>query len=625
MFRAAFVVLVLCVSVSGCTQLQEIFLPPHEKVNKAFPPNAEVRIAEESLRARLQDNEAALKSFEEQYASRLQLRALTCSQGISIGRFDTVAKVKGLLSRECLSAQDGQLLQFLGIRQVALLIAQPPLRPKQPLGSPALVRSIANIYSGAAAANAGVAVLRGTSGEFASIEIPGGKKIASLPSLPEASHHVLLSPNGRVAAIQISNSRVAFIDTETGATLWNAKEITQFLAWLPEISAALANEQKNGSLVYVDFQKGKIEPHPIELRRQTWGLSVSSSPSRVLLGSQRAFSLVEHERAPEGIKGTAIKEFSIKQGQGVTSSPPILMREGKAIVFISSRDFMAVDLESGNEALWPTAEFLVNQYGKLGETTLLVDSYQAGGTGTKPWVFDIEKSTLSPVETREGNAGILAPLAGRTGYMRREYNGMWFGDMVQAGDAKPLDELLAAFNLERQLAKLKAQEEARAADAYNGSFRGMPAAAPSAPLSYGPASGPIADLAREAQVEAVGVYQGSSGAQSMAAGRRMGHVEVRIRRSAKPLVLVLSSYEPVRWSLISEPGAKLSAVMVSGYYPSDVVGAGTARVIRTGSSYAYKLDSPEYNALNRETIRWTGKGINVFQGGYEGRTFSVGG
>jgi hypothetical protein len=108
-------------------------------------------------------------------------------------------------------------------------------------------------------------------------------------------------------------------------------------------------------------------------------------------------------------------------------------------------------------------------------------------------------------------------------------------------------------------------------------------------------------------------------------GHKTGHVEVRIKRSSKPIVLVLSSYESVKWTLIAEPGARLAAVLVSGYYPSQVVGAGTARVVMTGNSYAYKMESPEYRNLNLAALKWTGKSIGVFQGRYEGGSFNVGG
>jgi hypothetical protein len=134
------------------------------------------------------------------------------------------------------------------------------------------------------------------------------------------------------------------------------------------------------------------------------------------------------------------------------------------------------------------------------------------------------------------------------------------------------------------------------------------------------ASGPIAELARNSQIEALGVYQGKMiGAQATASERRKGNIEVRIRRSAKPIVLVLSSYEPVRWQLTREPGANLVVVLVSGYYQSEVVGAGAARVVMNGSSFSYKPGSQEYSALNRDVMRLTGKkGLTCFKAGMRG-------
>jgi hypothetical protein len=133
-------------------------------------------------------------------------------------------------------------------------------------------------------------------------------------------------------------------------------------------------------------------------------------------------------------------------------------------------------------------------------------------------------------------------------------------------------------------------------------------------------------LPRGAQVEGIGVYQGrSQGVGSLPGLRRTGNIEVRVRRSSRPIVVVLASYEAVRWTLIPEPGARIAAVLLSGYHPSEVVGAGRARVVNSGSAYAYKIDSREYMALNRDVARMVGQGIGLFQGRYEGAQFSVGG
>jgi hypothetical protein len=105
----------------------------------------------------------------------------------------------------------------------------------------------------------------------------------------------------------------------------------------------------------------------------------------------------------------------------------------------------------------------------------------------------------------------------------------------------------------------------------------------------------------------------------------MGVIDVTVRRTSKPIILVLCSYEPVQWKLKIEPGAKLNAVLVSGYYTSQVSGAGSARVVLTGSTYAYSQGGPEFRRFNQEIMLWTGRTIDVFQGKYEGSTFSVGG
>lgn len=51
--------------------INKSLLPVHIEVNKAFPPSAEVRVAEAGLRALIQQDQAGVARFEKQYASRL--------------------------------------------------------------------------------------------------------------------------------------------------------------------------------------------------------------------------------------------------------------------------------------------------------------------------------------------------------------------------------------------------------------------------------------------------------------------------------------------------------------------------------------------------------------------------
>ena len=126
----------------------------------------------------------------------------------------------------------------------------------------------------------------------------------------------------------------------------------------------------------------------------------------------------------------------------------------------------------------------------------------------------------------------------------------------------------------------------------------------------------IGNIPSNAKVEAIGVYETKD--------RSPVGVNVIIKRSDRPVVLMLSSYEPVRWNLIKETGANLAAVIVTGYNLSTVTGAGTTKTLIKKGNYAYRQDSPEYQAISRDALLWTGKSISKFQGAYGGTNFVVG-
>ncbi len=626
-------VLFACLCLSGCTGVQEWFMSPTDKVNQAFPPHADVRLAQENLRALLQDNPAQRDAAEEQLSARLALRALNCMQDVEVGRFDSVSRVRTMaLSRECLNVQDAQLQQMLGMRQVAVLLARPALRPLAPLGSPAAVpmAGMPEIVSGEAAARAGVALLRGSRSEFIAVALPGGQKIADLPTLAAASHKVSLSPNGRIAAFQLDDRALLFVDVERGTRLWESRDLAHLHAWLPELQLLLANDARSGALALIDLKSGTVGPHPLALRSQAWGLPMPAAPSRVLLGNGKAIALIDHVRNAQGIEARVVKDFRLGQGQGVSSLTPTLMRSGKSIVFVTGRDLMMLDLESGKETLWAHGEVIANRYAKLGETTLLIDTF-AGQAATRAHVFDIERLTLAPVLDQVGREGMLFELAGRTGFLRRAYREAWVGDSLKTGEPRSLEGVVSASNIERQLKQMEIEARTILNVARENELE---RAGPPFPASAGATMSSermqemkrrLGDLPAEFRLEAAGVYQGvASGLPPSREGRKMGAVEVRVLPSKLPLVLMLSSYDPVRWQLSLEPGAKLAAVLVSGYYRSEVAGAGTAKVIPIGGNYAYKQDTPQYNLLNLEAQRWTGKTIYQFQGKYEGAAFSVG-
>jgi hypothetical protein len=91
------------------------------------------------------------------------------------------------------------------------------------------------------------------------------------------------------------------------------------------------------------------------------------------------------------------------------------------------------------------------------------------------------------------------------------------------------------------------------------------------------------------------------------------------------VVLVLTSYEPVNWNVEADPGARISAVLLGGYNPSQVSGTRGVPQIDIGRVYAYQQGADGYGALEAAVARRTGKRIKTFQGRYSGESFVVGG
>lgn len=634
-------ILMACVTASGCSKLEEISLSPAEKINRAFPPSVEARVTAEQLRYVLGADAAALQAFDREFDLKLELRALSCAGNVEISRLDSIDTVRELpLSRDCLNARDAQLLRFLQFRMVASRLAQSALRPLLPLGRPAPISTEISTFSGFAASAAGVAILKGTRGEIVSIEIPGGRPIATLQAAQlSEGDTAILSPNGRMMAIREPyGNGIAILDTESGARLFSAKDLNNVLAWLPGLSAALVVDRKSGELMILDFQTGEVSTGGLPLRNPTWALQLSDSGSSLVVGATRDLHVMEYARTPDGIQGQVTRSLRISGGQGVSSPPPTLMRSGKSIVFPSVQSLLRVDLEDGRETLWNTGRHIIGRYAKLGESTLLVESFE-GGIKSKPWVLDIEKHTLAPAQIDKPCDGLTYELRGRSGFMRRNSQSVCFGDQIDTGEPLSLEAFLSARDLEEQIAKLERQGSMGTPAAGN-SWRlqgeaGLPAAGspmpprgssakPPALPPTGTGNSPLAQLAKDAQVESVGVYEAASG-YSKGNDHRPGIIDLDVRRSSRPLVLVLSSYEPVVWKLNRQAGAEIRLVLISSYHPSRVEGAGDARVIVMNGGHAYQLNSPEYQHLTREVVSMLGKGIDVFQGSYSGERFSVGG
>jgi hypothetical protein len=137
--------------------------------------------------------------------------------------------------------------------------------------------------------------------------------------------------------------------------------------------------------------------------------------------------------------------------------------------------------------------------------------------------------------------------------------------------------------------------------------------------------------ATERELHVVGVYEGVAAKE--AGPHATGVADVRLTRRGAPVILALSSYEPVVWRITLDPGVELERVVVAGYYRQRVEGIGTIPVEittwqddRRTPFFTYRKDSAEYVRAHRALRGMTGIGVTTFQGRYTApaRGFEVG-
>ena len=136
----------------------------------------------------------------------------------------------------------------------------------------------------------------------------------------------------------------------------------------------------------------------------------------------------------------------------------------------------------------------------------------------------------------------------------------------------------------------------------------------------------------DAEVHVIGIYESKSG------GGKQGRVDVEIRPTPKPVLLVMTSYFPVEWNVKLADGARLAQVIASGYNPQEVVGIpanvpiinrsyypadGTRR--KDGWFWSQDWNCPSGREITRRLNQMTQLPIATFQSEYGGESFVIDG
>lgn len=684
----------LLAALGGCQQVQEYTLTDTEKISRAFPPPPEVLAMRAGIEASLAGEPAAARQFAQQFGQLLDVRAVTCRGTTTISRLDSVAAVRGKLAdKDCFRKQDAELAQWLGLRRLAMLAAQPPLRPLQPLPARAVVPGVDGMVQLSVASGAGVALARTGGGRYATLDLGGGQPIHQFSGPGDSYRPPALSPNGRLAAFAVGNRSLQVLDLESGATVWSSDKYAEVLAWMPAVEALLVLEAGGRKPALLDLRTGAARPYVADERPPTWALELPGTPQRWLVGSASGASLVEHARKPDGSLGVELRQqWPLQRTMNVNT--PMLLREGRLLVWPAHPDLGWLDLATGQQGSWATSVLRIANLAKFDERRLAwLDhsrAYAADGPGRPALrLLDVEDLTVATAADVQAD-GYPLSFAPRSGYARHLNGSLVVVTQAQAQDPQPLDKVLADANLQDQLRKVEAAQGAEAAAAGRTVYGraeiaaaeaeaqaaqaavaraetqglqrtqreayialvaravrlanvvaqmrdGLPrevvertriqglrvAGAPERPAPARPAP-MLADVPANAEVAVLGVYEAENDRRQPGQPRTPGTVFVSLGQGPGPLVLVLSSYEPVRWVVVNGAGRRVAAVLLSGYHPSEVQGLQGVQVLRIGQQSAYKLDSPAYARLKEDVARYVAAPVRSFQGSYKAARFQVG-
>lgn len=140
-------------------------------------------------------------------------------------------------------------------------------------------------------------------------------------------------------------------------------------------------------------------------------------------------------------------------------------------------------------------------------------------------------------------------------------------------------------------------------------------------------SGKYPVVSETPEIHMIGLYEASSSHHAIAPAK------VQVTYSGAPIILALTSYEPVEWHIEASPDVQIDQVIVSGYYEQRVKGLPDSVPVWEESRdnggqafYSYKRgDSSFRKAVNR-LHELTGRGVLTFQGTYRypGKPFVVG-
>lgn len=588
---------------TGCDNVADRLADAQARVNRALPPSVEVTALGAAVAEAADAVPGRRARIEAEMADFRKRRALECAKGLVPSWRDSTAELRAQLNDvTCFAAQDADMLVWLRRMQVGTQL----LLPAEPLDATPRTTSLVldERVEGVRLPQRGpIAMLVHPRG-WSLVDLRTGSRIRSGQDASGvlSPHRPSLSANGQVAYMVTEQGQLRLEDVKSARLLEDlgASGVTYF-SWVGE-TLAIINSAKPGRSLLVDYKTGRHA----ELPRDDFGFYGGALPTpaagEFMLVGRQHLRLVRIDSTDTALAITALRDVSL-QDVGVNPAASAISSDGRRFLAVLGQ-MALIDLGSGESTsvgLWPGFVFSAWPHAEPHKFFLRTTGE---GQSLATFVFDAVDQTVARVSDAGDGRMTWQYWPAMKKYVNSSGTALRIVDAPPPTEAaEPLAELFAR--------RLQAENE-----------RKLAAVAPQgAPNAF---RAPTVALPVGARVLGVGAYESKTGSHGFGRPRVAGPIDVTVMRTSYPVVLVLTSYEPVNWRIQLAPGARLGAVLLFGYYESSVVGHGDAKVHRGGRFYAYQRPSGEFDRLNREVISLTGQEINGFQGAYSTATFSVG-
>jgi hypothetical protein len=619
------------------------FADREDRINAAIPLSAPAQTALELLH-RVATDHSQLAVLEDQFHTKLRLRALQCGQNYTLAESASTEDIRREHGGDpCFAEFDEDLAEWLGLHSIGFMLALPPLRPMSGSTQQSISDSTGPIRTVHFAARAGVAIIDSLK-DTEVVDLQSGSPIFS--SVRQAEDQITsLSPNGRIYTAA-NRAAVRFYDAATGAFItaprWCSIVGRCGFYWLDERSAMMYSADTQRSMIF-DFRTGTQTPLDTGFEGVARLVRLGASSEFFALSNSSIvhfrLTYVNDQPRVEFIKINPTKlNLLWNEEGGLNANGRVFSALSDGKIYLISTDNLTVDvIDLGSffvQEVVPTTD----------PDKLLASGYVMGGPNTtQSYLISMSGRTLSELDTTRIRARRFFYHQGRNALFSLTESSLELAQKLPTQAAVGVANFVAR------------QNNPVSAPPPSGFL------APTVPqvMAYGrpkpaePVPGVIADLAKDAEIQGIGVYEAddpqanggkppgtfigtlpgsavsvyqlSPGQPAAAPPVTAGIIKVTVRSGKRPLVLVLSSFAAVDWQLTVEPGTQLKAVLISGTHGSTVSGQGSARVAAVGNAYSYSLGSPEYTLLQNEIYTWTGRRIELFQCGYKASNFTVAG